>query len=347
MTANENPTQLRLENRPSGGVAIIRGQPAMMFTGEIPWEGLGTQLSAPATAAEAIAKAGLNWRVVKVPVSMKRGRRHVPIENRFAVVREDQLQAKAPVALGIVGKLYEPLQNQEAFAWFDPIVGRGAAVYHAAGAVGNGEHVWILAKLPGELRIAGDDVVEKFLLLNNSHDGSSSVRARFTPIRVFCANSLMIPTGSGNRLRVKHTSRVREQMELATLNLGIIERSFGEVERRLQALARVPLHEGRLTEYLRAVFPEPGNPKDVRAMTYVAKARSQSRFLFDQGTGNRESQVRGSLWAAYNGVTEFVDYNRHGTGANAHLDSIWFGGGCYTKARAYRIAVERARFWMN
>lgn len=328
-------------------VAIIRGKPAMMYSGTMPWQGRGTRLNAPVTAAEAIQKAHLDWEVVKVPISLKRGRKHAEIENKFAVVREDQLKVKAPVALGIVGKTYKPLQNREAFDWFDPIVGSGAAVYHSAGAVGAGEHVWMLAELPGAIRVAGDDITGKFLLLSNSHDGQSSVRVKFAPIRFACWNSLMLPSGPGNRIRVKHTSRVQEQMALATENLGIIENRFSQIELRFQALARVSMNEERLTEYLRGVFPDPRNPQDVRAIKYVAKARSQSRYLFEMGNGNTSGPARESLWAAYNGVTEFIDYANPGNGPDMHLDSIWFGSGCYTKARAYRVAVAKARHWRN
>lgn len=92
------------------------GQAAMMFCGDPPWHGLGTLLNQPATAAEAIKAARLDWDVVKVPLHVKAGDAYREIPHRFAVMRNDKAGDPGAPVLGIVGSEYVPLQNREAFA---------------------------------------------------------------------------------------------------------------------------------------------------------------------------------------------------------------------------------------
>src|SRR5467141_3457753 len=138
------------------------GKVEMMYVGEKPWHGLGQKLDKPATSVEAIQAAHLDWDVIKVPLFTKQRGRYRDILNKFGVVRADKFSKGDTAILGIVGTSYKLLQNRQAFAWFDGIVGEGRAIYHTAGALGDGERVWILAKLPGEIRVVGDDVVNKF-----------------------------------------------------------------------------------------------------------------------------------------------------------------------------------------
>ena len=50
--------------------------------------------------------------------------------------------------------------------------------------------------------------------------------------------------------------------------------------------------------------------------------------------------VEGTLWAAYNGVTEWLDHRKTRQSATQRLTSIWFGGANRLKERALAAAVE-------
>ena len=319
----------------------------MFYYGEVPWHGLGQELEKPATAAEAIQKAHLNWEVVKTPLHIAHGKEFRQVPDRFAIVRQDQSADPAPTVLGIVGKDYTPLQNVEAFKWFDPIVGEGAAIYHTAGALGEGERVWVLAKLPDDIRVIGDDIAEKYLLLSNSHDGSSSVQVKFTPIRVVCQNTLTMALSQGKGLRIAHTPSLPTRMAAAREALGIIRARFDEIAVAFERMAKVNVSHERLAHFVDRVFPLPADENDERARARAQHARTESARLFDEGRGNREQRVRGTLWAAYNGVTEFVDYAMPHRDGSRRLDAVWFGSGYLAKARAYRLALTCVEAWRN
>ena len=132
-------------------LSISNGEASMFYVGEPPWHGLGKRLQSPATAAEAIKAAKLNYEVMKCPLIAVHEDAALSVRGKFAIVRKDLWGQKECPVFGIVGKDYRILQNSEAFEFFDPIAGKGAAIYHTAGALGEGERVWILAKLDSKV----------------------------------------------------------------------------------------------------------------------------------------------------------------------------------------------------
>jgi phage/plasmid-like protein (TIGR03299 family) len=332
---------------------IEDGRASLMTVGERPWHGLGQQLSKPATAAEAIHQASLDWRVAKVPLfrQLNEGQyEEIDEPRRYAVVRKSQTGLpKDDAVLGIVGENYTPLQNHDAFGFFDAIVGENAAIYHTAGALGRGEQVWLLAKLPEDLFLPGDDRVERFLLLSNSHDGSSSVRIKFTPVRVVCQNTLTMALRGGPDISVPHYSDVQQRLRRAADLLGLIRRTYDGLDETFQAMARLQFDGDGIREYVSLVFPMPDDERREAATQRAVRSQRESIRLAEEGRGNDTPGVRGTLWAAYNGVTEYVD---HHVGASrkssdeakeARMRSIWFGDGAAVKGRAYRVAASRLR----
>lgn len=329
---------------------IRDGEASMFYVNAEPWHGLGTKLDGPATAVEAIKAARLDWTVRKVPLHAVSGGTSIPVPDTFGVVREDLWGREACPVLGIVGKDYTPLQNSEAFTFFDPIVGQNAAVYHTAGVLRDGERIWLLAKLPSRIVVVGDDVADKYLLLSNSHDGRSAVQVKFTPVRVVCQNTLMLALSDGPTIRIAHTPNMQERLRQARRLLGIVDRGFSDLGATFQAMCKLSLDASRLTEYLAEVFPDPKDPEAPehrKAVKRVEENRFWSRYLFEHGKGNDRPGTRGTLWAAYNGVTELIDHRETQQTPERRLDSAWFGDGYHVKGRALRVARAKLQVWGN
>jgi phage/plasmid-like protein (TIGR03299 family) len=322
-------------------LATTNGRTAMMYSGDTPWHGLGTKLDEPATAAEAITKAGLNFDVALKPLQTFEG---TIVPQRQAVVRTD-----SNAVLGVVGNSYQPVQNHQCFGFLDAIVASGELRYHTAGALGRGERIWMLAKLPGEIRIKdSEDVTEKFLLLHNSHDGTSSLRVFFTPIRVVCANTLaMAETRSrGSGVSIAHkgnlTSKIAEAQEI----LGFAKRFYDDAEAKINRLANFYPSRQQLEDYFYSLYPDSDDANRLRARNI----RRELFRLFEYGRGQAISETKLTAWSAFNAVTEFVDHHRQTRGrsyydrASARLKSAWFGSGAKLKGEAWKNALAMSSF---
>ena len=212
---------------PSG----ITTEDGMAFTDRVPWHGLGVKVEGLAmTAAEAIEAAKMDWEVSTTELYTNTANSffYELLEGRVATYRTDTHSV-----LGIVSTKYQPVQNTECFKFFDEIVGAGDAVYHTAGTLWGGKKVWILAHMGnGEYKLDNGDQLESYILLDNSHDGSSALRMRMTPIRVVCSNTLASATRGQATFAARHTSgitsRVAEARDLLGLNKAFMERFLGQ-----------------------------------------------------------------------------------------------------------------------
>ncbi len=309
---------------------VTDGGPSMMYVGETPWHSLGTKLDRPATAEEAIQAAHLDFTVEKY--RLKTTPNDLQVESHFATVRTDTMEV-----LGVVGSRYEPIQNKDAFTTFDALVGEGEAIYHTAGVLGKGERIWLLAKLPDYIRINRDDLVEKYLLLVNSHDGSSTVRVKLTPIRVVCENTLSLAlSGAEQEVHVRHTLNAMEKLKEVHEILGLTNKLYMQLDAIFNRMAETKLEQETLTEYVKTVFPENPESKD---QSWVKKVHDTVFELAESGEG--AEMTRGTLWGAYNAVTEYVDHYRNAKGDETQrLKSMWFGSGERIKKNAFRSAVN-------
>lgn len=139
----------------------------MFYTREKPWHGLGTMVMEAPSSREALALAGLDWEVVQKQLVTGDG---IPVSGFKVNVRDTDNQV-----LGVVTDRYKVVQNRDAFAFTDELLGEGIT-YETAGALQNGRRTWILAKLPQCYIISGDEITP-YLVFMNSHDGTGAIKA--------------------------------------------------------------------------------------------------------------------------------------------------------------------------
>ena len=218
----------------------------MFYCREKPWHGLGTVVMEAPESKEALRLAGLDWQVVQKPVMTAEGS---PISGFKANVRDTDGQV-----LGIVTNRYKVVQNEDAFAFTDSLLGEGVT-YETAGSLQNGRRTWILARLPKCYIISGDEITP-YMVFMNSHDGSGSIKAAMTPIRVVCQNTLNLALETAKRSwATHHTGDIQGKLQNAKDSLLYAERYMAELGKTIDRLNRQKLSDRQVLEYLDALFP--------------------------------------------------------------------------------------------
>jgi len=297
------------------------------FVAKGAWHGLGNTLQQPPTTKDAIVQAGLDWRVIEKPCDKPVGTA-APIQQKQLVRDRDEK------VLGTVDCDYTSLQNQDAFRWFDPLIKKGGMTLEAAGSLQGGRRVWVLAKIARtEGRVGLSDLIHSYLLLHNSHDGSTAVWLKFTPIRVVCMNTLAgAASGRFQDLWKKrsacipHTAPLQDQMAKVQSLVDLNKLEFQMSVEDYQAMADQEVNEDLLSTYLSNVLG-----------TVQPKQRpewSQLLTNFERGRGNHGR----TLWDAYNAVTEWIDHQQTAP-AEQRLWSSWFGTGATLREKAHREAI--------
>ena len=237
--------------------------------------------------------------------------------------------------LGIVPGSYEPIQNRDAFTFFDNLVGTGEAIYETAGTLGHGERIWILAKLPGFIKVHGNDIVNKYLLLINSHNGSSQVRVKLTPIRVVCNNTLTSALQGAGDVQISHTPNALRDWEQAVKLIGLSNSLYEQLDIIFNDMASKKISEAQLQDYVQALVPD---NEETENNARTENIRHSVLQLHASGRGANLS--RGTLWSAFNSVTEYTDHMMLGGDQTARLNSIWFGHGEQLKLKAFHLAEQ-------
>ncbi|WEK36141.1 MAG: DUF932 domain-containing protein [Candidatus Pseudobacter hemicellulosilyticus] len=322
------------------------------------WHGLGKIVQEYPTSAEAMRIAGLDYQVEKFPLFAKSedarvtgdalqfGSLELPVASHFATVRTDN-----STVLGVVGKDYEIVQNADAFAFFDAIVGGGEGIlYETAGALGNGESVFITAKLPGYIRVGnGDDVTEKYLFLTTTHDGTGSITAAFTAVRIVCQNTLNAALRNmSNVIRIKHTTNAKSRLVEAHKVMGMANTMAIELEGLFNQWATVRITDAQVKRLIQlALCPNNETLAHIKAdndkdMSTIFKNSVEEAFSYAMVSDTQRLETtKGTVFGAYNAITGYFQNVKSYKNEEAKLKSIILNGTAQGKGqRAFDLCAD-------
>lgn len=307
----------------------------MFSVAEVPWHGLGNVIKDAPNMEQVLELAGLNWRVGMQPLFLGNGSQ---VEQN-AIVRESD-----NTVLGFAKNRYQPIQNADILEFFRPFHDSGAAKFETAGSLRSGQKVWIMAALnSAEIEITKNDTVRKYLMLSNGHDGFTSAKVCFTPIRVVCANTLAMAHNDANTktVRVFHSKNADATLKAVQNIINTANASFEATAEQYRQLAKKQVSKKDIERYVDLVFYNGAQAESDREKLARETLNNEITRLFETGYGNDTLENRGTVWSLYNGVTQYLSYEA-GRTQDTRLDSLWFGASKGTNEKALEYALELA-----
>ena len=314
----------------------------MAYSGqEVPWHRKGIQFAEPMTSQQVIQAAKLNYLVEKEPAYRLKEdefgvKTPIKIGGAFVTINRDNDKV-----LGVVGSRYEPIQNIDAFDFFDEFIGADKAIFETGGALGDGEKMWLLAKLPNEFAPVAGDLIKQYCVLYNTHDGSSPCSVMFTPIRVVCQNTMnMALRKCTNIVKIRHTINASDRLAEAGRILSLMNEYFTRMGEECTSLAKTPIDDKFIEEYQDALF---GKEKDFAdrgpGRSIRLKKIEMFRGRLHNGMGVDIPGVAGSAWHPLQAAIEFADYDMPKEGRDM-AESVVFGTAAEFKQKAWDKMFE-------
>jgi phage/plasmid-like protein (TIGR03299 family) len=296
------------------------------------WHGLGQIVQDYPSSKEALQFAGLNYTVEKQKLYTQRYEYENPqisVPDYFATIRTDNHEV-----LGVVGKNYEVVQNNDAFSFFDAIVSGDGIQYETAGALGKGEKVFITAKLPGYIRVGNDDMIEKYLFLTTSHDGYGSIMAAFTPVRIVCNNTLNAALRNcSNAIKIRHTANAKERLEEAHKVMGISNHLSVQLEGIFNQWAKVRITDKEVQKLIQlAMVPNKEVLENIQKGELVELStcfKNMCDDVYEYNISSPSQQyetTKGTVFGTYNAITGYFQNVRAYKDDEAKIKSLLYGG---------------------
>lgn len=326
------------------------GKHSFFSVKEKAWHGLGQVVQDYPTSKEAIKFAGLDYTVEKRKLFTFDSENQDPeieVPDYYATIRTDNDNV-----LGVVGKDYEVMQNEDAFSFFDAIVGGEDGIqYETAGALGKGERIFITAKLPDYIKVGSDDLIEKYLFLTTSHDGFGSIMAAFTPVRIVCNNTLNAAfRNCSNAIKIRHTANAKQRLEEAHKVMGISYKLSEYLETAFNQWSKVRITDQQVMKLIQlAMVPNKEVLKNLNGglmdeLSTCYKNMCDSVFEYAMSSPNQQTETtKGTVFGAYNSVTGYFQNLRNYKSGEAKVRSLLFGGIAQARAqKAFNLCEEFA-----
>lgn len=319
---------------------LPNGQAAFVSARVHAWHRLGTVTEATMTADEIMTKAFLGgWKVRKIPLqgveTTTDGVSIIECPDRWMTVRTNIFDQRTEY-LGVVGDEYTTVQNEEAAEVLDLLSDEaGGAHFETAGSLRKGRSIFVTMKLPSSMRIAGVDDLDLYLCATTSHDGLQALRVDASPVRVVCANTVRAALRSSKGHYVfRHTSNVKQQIAQAREAMGLMWRYLGDFQAEAEKMINEVMAMGEFEKIVANLWPLPDDASEITRNNHKQRA-STLRFLVRDA--DTQAAIKGTRWAGYQAITEYIDHFAPAKDATARAIRAVSGPVAELKSRAFEL----------
>lgn len=293
----------------------------MVYTGEVPWHGLGNTLAPGSSLEEWQTQAGLDWTVSKRPVQFQ-----APDEYALATFKDKFVLARDTDdrAFSIVSDRYHAVQPKQILEFFRDLISDYGMTLETAGSLRNGQRVWAMAKTGDAHKVMGVDEVKGYCMLATSYDLTFSTLAYFTSVRVVCNNTLRQSFGDMNgKVKIPHFREF--DMDAVKEQMGIGRSQWHAFTGMMDTLAGINLSVSDASSIMHKVFEIPNgdgitNKDTLLNIQHTAKVID----LFD-GKSIGFDMAGKTGWGLINATTEYLQKYKRAQNQSNRLDSAWFG----------------------
>lgn len=313
----------------------------MAYKGEVPWHGLGNKVTNNMSPKQMLKVAGLDWTVSKQSLTMPNGKQ---VPNQFALWRDTDKQF-----LSIVGKVYKPVQNEEALDFFKKFIKAGHMEMETAGSLWNGRFIWGLARIGSDFKLGKEDEVRGYLLVMQPHIRGRAMVFQFTPIRVVCWNTLTFALGSNlhggqGAFRMPHSMKFDDKVKKAAEEaLGLSTEQQQEFKEAATLLSKKRAKPADVEDYFCEILKFDPKEADKKKDGEIKVPRILPKFqaALTYAPGQQLNTAKGTWWGAYNAVSYVFDH-QVGKERSTALRNAWIGKGAKMKRRALDLALDKA-----
>ena len=260
--------------------------------------------------------------------------------------------------LGSVSRDYKILQNRNAFASVDQILGTGLATVKSAFQLNRGEVVCICCEIPkGDDKTDENDTLNRYLLMVNSHHGKMGASWLRTSVDTVCENTMNMALnqfkmkgkeGQNERgIKIRHTGDLQQKLKDVNVFMQEIISGFRQQEQSLNALKKSPFSDDEFKMLMLRVAPPPKEAEVLKDVSTRLQNNWTSMFAhWKRGKGMERPDRKDTAYGAIGAMVEYADYAK-GTritdkndAFSAKAQSVLWGSGALLKQKAADSVIE-------